>query len=516
MSLLSPSLLTRDSGRVLATLLALPLLLLSSPTVWSQNAADDDTAAARLFLESERHLERGDVDAALAELNALVARLPNSRLAPKAMLEVARIQIDATRYRDALKTTESMIERYPGSPESAGAAVLASQVAFEQAESVSTMIDARTEMRRIPNLFGPNIFPRLVYRSEARVRAADISSRLGEFTEAAADYLAAIEDEPSSAWTARARIGLARVFLSEGQAGAAAEELQQVLFSGEDSATVEERAEAKRLLSLLHRLFLRAQEGQKAWQKTTLFTPPGAQLRKPNGIAADTDGRMVITDGAGSVYLLDAEGQRLLYATTKSPRRPLFDIEGNAWFLTNMSIEAMTGPRMARLLVSGRSKPLNKIAGAQQGAFGEWVVVDGGLKGVSVYDSDRTNKGNFATSTLPKPADVARDNRGKVFILDTSNRTIMSLTPNRRPDRRVNVSSESPEALAIDELGNFYVLDGQNRTVDIYDAAGRSIQSLGPVLPNGIELRRPTDVAVDGHGVIYVADPKLDAIAVIE
>jgi DNA-binding beta-propeller fold protein YncE len=292
--------------------------------------------------------------------------------------------------------------------------------------------------------------------------------------------------------------------------------LQRVLFSDENSATAAERGEAKRLLSLLHRLFLRAQEGQKAWQKTTLFTPPGAQLRKPNGIAADIDGRLVITDDAGSVYLLNAEGQRMLYATTKSPRRPLFDMEGNAWFLTNISIEAMNGPRMARLLSSGRSKPLSKIVGAQQGAFGEWVVIDSSIKGVSVYDNDRTNKGTFAVSTLPNPADVATDSRGKVFILDSSNRSIMSLTPNRRPDRRINVSSKSPEALAIDELGNFYVLDGENRTVDIYDAAGRSIQSLGPVLPSGIELRRPTDVAVDGHGVIYVADPKLDAIAVIE
>jgi hypothetical protein len=72
------------------------------------------------------------------------------------------------------------------------------------------------------------------------------------------------------------------------------------------------------------------------------------------------------------------------------------------------------------------------------------------------------------------------------------------------------------EAVAADRLGNTYVLDRDARQVYMYSAAGEETGVIGPSLSDGIQLRRPEDLAVDGSGRLLIADRDVRALIVLE
>ena len=78
------------------------------------------------------------------------------------------------------------------------------------------------------------------------------------------------------------------------------------------------------------------------------------------------------------------------------------------------------------------------------------------------------------------------------------------------------VDYRPPKANSVARLGRMYVLDRGSRTVLVYDADGQRLDSLGPQLGGGIELRSPVDLAVDGSGRLFIADEKLPFVAVLE
>jgi hypothetical protein len=60
------------------------------------------------------------------------------------------------------------------------------------------------------------------------------------------------------------------------------------------------------------------------------------------------------------------------------------------------------------------------------------------------------------------------------------------------------------------------VLDRRAKKIDVFDTEGVSRWSLGPVLPGGVELRDPRDIAVDGQGRVYVADRSLSVVVMVQ
>ena len=68
--------------------------------------------------------------------------------------------------------------------------------------------------------------------------------------------------------------------------------------------------------------------------------------------------------------------------------------------------------------------------------------------------------------------------------------------------------------LALDALGHLYVLDTESGRIDVFDRSGAAVESLGPVLPGGVELRRPADLTVSGDGRLFVTDSRLGVVVV--
>ena len=99
------------------------------------------------------------------------------------------------------------------------------------------------------------------------------------------------------------------------------------------------------------------------------------------------------------------------------------------------------------------------------------------------------------------------------MVLDQKASTVTRFAAgDNRGERVVTGSWDRAEALAVDPAGNIYVLDRGKRRIEVYGRDGSRITALGPTLPSGLELERPSDLTVDGAGRIWIADTRLGLI----
>ena len=515
--------MTSSPTRILGVFMLTPLLLTVLPWVGTAQeksssgvsaaapSGEDSTAARRLLAEGQRLEKDGEIAAAIQEYALLLERFPRTLQAEEGLLALAAAQQRNGDPALARESAERLVSQYPSSPRAAGALVLLGGLLADTPSQPQDLEEARTLFRRVPLLFGRDAFPRLPARTEAQVRGGQISLRLGDFQDAAAAFVVAIEEEPRSSWTAVARLGLARVLLHQDEWVAAADELQRVAQGASPAAP-----EARRWLTLIHRLKVRPAAGQPSWPTARLLPVASAQLKKPVAIAASADGRVVIADdGTDTGLLVGVDGALEGRVQAKDMGHPWW-IDGHAYLPAGENVYAFNDRTNLRFLAPKGDdlKPLEKLTGGARGTFGQWYLLDRGRGEVIAFAPAGRHLGVLAQGD---PADLAQDLQGRLYVLDRRTKEVTRYSA--QGDHQGTIARgdwRKPEAIAVDALGNLYVLDRDPGRVDIFDPEGNRVTSLGPSLPGGIELRGPLDLAIDGRGHIFIADPRLGAVVVLE
>lgn len=490
-------------------------LVVCHPRVWAQ----EERAAQRLLLEGQRRAQQGDLEGALRELDLLAQQFTGSDWAAEGLLFSARLLADGGDSSGAMERAQRLIEGYRSSTHAAAAFLLLGELQSAAAVSNDDFEEARATFRRVPLLFGREFYPRLETRSEARVRAGELSLVLGAFDEAGAAFLEAVEDEPPSVWTSRARWGLATVLLYNGEWVTAAEVLQRVVSTAgvsPEQSHPETVAAARRRLSLLHRLHIRPQIGQAPWSSSTVLRVSGVELKKPFAVASSDEGRLLIADQAGqTVWMISAAGGLESRRVHRSPARPWFDASGEAYLPSQEGVQVASSAQVKTFSITSgeKSRPLDKLLAGQRDVFGRWLLLDRGF-GLVRFDHEGGSGG--ALTEDGELVDLARDGQGRLYVLDRKERLVRRFAAGGGLDGSLSRPWKRPLAVAVDPLSNVYVLDSGTRAVEVLDAAGRPVATLGPELPGGLVLRGPEDLAVDGSGRIFIADPKLAAIVIVE
>jgi hypothetical protein len=363
-------------------------------------------------------------------------------------------------------------------------------------------------------------FPAMPWRAAARVRLGDLRWRAGAHGLAAVEYTLVLDEEPASAWASRARIGLATVAQTQGDWIAAADMLERVVVAAErggPDGDLTAGAEAGRRLALLDRFRIRPMRSEPPWTGVSTLVARDLALDRPVAIAASADGQLLIVDeGLPAVLLIDAGRQMAARLAYNEHGRPWWGSDGLPYLPTRRSGVIALGGSHVGFLASegGRAVPLKSLQAGARTPAGRWYLIDADPTRLLRFGSEGDFQG-LATEPGEQPVDLAIDDTGRLHMLDGAGRSVVRFLPDgRREGTVIRGTWRRPEAIEIDDLGNIYVLDRDDRTVDVYDAQGTRLQRLGPVLPGGVSLRAPRDLAVDGEGRLYIADRSASSVLV--
>jgi uncharacterized protein (TIGR03437 family) len=255
-------------------------------------------------------------------------------------------------------------------------------------------------------------------------------------------------------------------------------------------------------------------------------SPTGAQLNGPQGLAVDSSGNLYIADtqnnrvrkiSGGSITTVAGTGTAGFGGDGGAP--------GGAQLNLPMGV-AFDGSGNLYIAEFGNNR-VRKISG------GSIATVAG--TGVFGYSGD----GSAATSAqLNGPESVAVDSLGNLYIADSANNAVRRVTggiittvagtglPGFSGDGGLATGANvaNPVAVAVDSAGNLYIADGSLRVRKVFlsgvitTIAGGSTHGYtgDGGTATGAQLNRPSALAVNGAGNVWVADTGNNAVRLLQ
>jgi len=271
--------------------------------------------------------------------------------------------------------------------------------------------------------------------------------------------------------------------------------------------------------------------------RTLVGSPPPAssRLNTPSGIVLDNSGNLIIADTMNhSIKKLDSSGNLTTIAGTdssgfvngatttarfNSPTSVAIDKLGNIYV-------ADTGNNTIRIIELGFYKD------SSNNTIHDYRLVNSLAGSMSIAPVGSTGIGSG--SLLNAPRGVAVDISGSIYISDTGNHRICKFTGGANLTTIAGITTldgplgyirgyingtvgeasfNEPTGLTLDINGNIYVADTGNHVIRKIDINGNVTTVAGNAQPfindgasNTANFNRPTGVAIDSEGVIYVAD----------
>lgn len=237
------------------------------------------------------------------------------------------------------------------------------------------------------------------------------------------------------------------------------------------------------------RLVKLAADGTPQWSTPDI---PGVIGYSPNDVAVGQDGRVYVAAGwENKIRIYNPDGT--LYAS--------FGGGGN----DNYHFDDPSGIGVAPngdIYVADRWNHRVQIYGPN------WAYkATMGVNGQSGSDNSHFNE----------PTDVAIDANGTIYVADEGNDRVQVFNSNRQYVRTIggggtgndfgHFASWGPHRLAVDAQGRLYVSDSGNNRIQVFDASGAYLTTIGGSWgTRSGQLRGPFGVAVDTDGNVYVTD----------
>ena len=154
-------------------------------------------------------------------------------------------------------------------------------------------------------------------------------------------------------------------------------------------------------------------------------------------------------------------------------------------------------------------------------------VSDGELHHVLVFDAKHKLQAGFGDGTMKDPNGMAIDAENRLlYVADTElDQVLVYDADTYKLLRRIGTTGQNhtltdpgnfskPTNVAVDKDGNLYVSDTYNDRVEIFDADGTFIRAFGRNGDGPGDFARPKGIAVDVDGHVWVADSMLNRLQV--
>ena len=252
----------------------------------------------------------------------------------------------------------------------------------------------------------------------------------------------------------------------------------------------------------------------------------------------------IVTAGNGNRYrlILDASGNWAAVFIAESIEVPLSEGFDSVTVLRNEDRRYQIGgkPISNGSVIAHHDRGTYRLSSAADGTWSaEPILADapGSGRGFSIEAvagsgsyGFRGDGGQARAARLANPFGVAVSDSGNVYIADTENHRIRMVSPtgvittvagtgapgssgDRRAATRARLSS--PKGLALDAEGRLYIADSGNHRIRVIDSSGTISTVAGTghsgfTGDNGLaaeaRLSRPSAVAIDAFGEVYIAD----------
>ena len=259
----------------------------------------------------------------------------------------------------------------------------------------------------------------------------------------------------------------------------------------------------------------RAQPLAADWRATVSVIGDDSTFVEPFGVAAGADGVLYVSDGlADRVYAITRDGS--ITPVADGFRTPSGVAAGPAGTL----YIADTGNNAVHRLDPGGQRTtiarnLNGPVGIAVDPSGRVIVADTYSDRLCSVEPDGTCRVLAIDVPLDTPTGLAVDSRdGTIYVADTGHDVVHAI-PAPGGVRTLDAADiggfRRPTGVAVDDRGVIFVVDESARVIEISTAgAARIVAGSSPGFENGIgedaQFRRPSSVAVVSTGRLVVAD----------
>jgi len=185
-----------------------------------------------------------------------------------------------------------------------------------------------------------------------------------------------------------------------------------------------------------------------------------------------------------------------------------------------------TETREAQLIKNGVEAHFVRIIGLAMDDNDRLFVSDPGLRHVLVFDANHKAT-DVITDGMAEPGNLALDVENRLlYVSDIQLDQILVYDADTlKLKRKIGTTGHNhelttpgdfgkPTGVAVDKEGNLYVADTLNNRIEIFDGDGKFIKTFGKAGDGPGYFARPKGVAVDSDGHIWVADGVQDRVQV--
>ncbi|HWR15675.1 MAG TPA: SMP-30/gluconolactonase/LRE family protein [Terriglobales bacterium] len=154
-------------------------------------------------------------------------------------------------------------------------------------------------------------------------------------------------------------------------------------------------------------------------------------------------------------------------------------------------------------------------------------VSDSGMRRVLVFDPQRKVEGSIAEG-LHDPGGLAIDNENRLLYVTDAEQDLVLVydadppykllrkigTPGLKHTSTKPGEFSKPTGVAVDQDGNLFVADTWNNRIEVFDSEGNFIRTFGRAGDGPGYFARPKGVSIDADGHVWVADAMQDRVQV--
>jgi DNA-binding beta-propeller fold protein YncE len=215
------------------------------------------------------------------------------------------------------------------------------------------------------------------------------------------------------------------------------------------------------------------------------------QLAQPYGMAVDSKGKLYVADNkVGAIFIFNTETR---------------DVE---------------------MIKNKTDAHFERIIGLAMDDNDRLFVSDPGLRHVLVFNAQHKAE-DIITDGMVEPSGLALDvqnrllyvsdiNQDQILVYDADNFKLKRKMGTAGKNHELTTPGDfaKPAGVAVDKEGNLYVADTLNNRIEVFDADGAFIRTWGKNGDGPGYFARPKGVAVDSDGHVWVSDGMQDRVQV--